>query len=116
MKHRLKTALLVVALLGIAAQTPLSAAPVKKAEQQTVKKGPVKAAVTAIKKVVEVTAEVDIKAEKNVILNARVKAMIKAVTKAVKKVTAEKANTRQKTAVQVRAMALKKHLEKADFN
>ena len=47
MKHRLKTALLVVALLGIAAQTPLSAAPVKKAEQQTVKKGPVKAAAKA---------------------------------------------------------------------
>ncbi|MBK6357573.1 MAG: D-alanyl-D-alanine endopeptidase [Betaproteobacteria bacterium] len=47
MKHRLKTALLVVALLGVAAQTPLSAAPIKKAEQQTVKKGPVKAAAKA---------------------------------------------------------------------
>jgi len=44
MKHKLKSALLVVAMLGVAAQTPLSAAPVKKAEQQTVKKGPVKAA------------------------------------------------------------------------
>jgi D-alanyl-D-alanine endopeptidase (penicillin-binding protein 7) len=40
MTHKLKSALLVVALLGMGVQTPLSAAPVKKAEQLTVKKAP----------------------------------------------------------------------------
>ncbi|NTV72362.1 MAG: D-alanyl-D-alanine endopeptidase [Azonexaceae bacterium] len=44
MKHKMKAALLAVALLGLGAQTPLSAAPAKKAEQQTTKKGHVTAA------------------------------------------------------------------------
>jgi len=38
MKHKLKAALLVVAMLGLSAQAPLSSASVKKTEQQTVKK------------------------------------------------------------------------------
>jgi hypothetical protein len=38
MKNKLKAALLVGALLGIGAQSPLSAAPAKKAEQHSVKK------------------------------------------------------------------------------
>ena len=44
MKHKLKAVLLSVALLGLGAHTPLSAASVHKAEQQTAKKGHVKAA------------------------------------------------------------------------
>jgi D-alanyl-D-alanine endopeptidase (penicillin-binding protein 7) len=40
MKHKLKAALLVVALLGLSTQAPLSAASVKKTEQQTAKKAP----------------------------------------------------------------------------
>jgi D-alanyl-D-alanine endopeptidase (penicillin-binding protein 7) len=44
MKHKLKAALLVVALLGMGGHVPLSAASVQKAEQQTAKKGHVKAA------------------------------------------------------------------------
>jgi D-alanyl-D-alanine endopeptidase (penicillin-binding protein 7) len=44
MKHKLKAALLAAALLGLGAQTPLSAAPVKKAEHQTAKKAHAKAA------------------------------------------------------------------------
>lgn len=44
MKHKLKAVLLAVALLGLSAQMPLSAAPAKKAEQQTAKKGHVTAA------------------------------------------------------------------------
>lgn len=44
MKHRLKAALLAAALLGLGAQTSLSAAPAKKAEQQTANKGHVTAA------------------------------------------------------------------------
>ncbi|HMT81733.1 MAG TPA: D-alanyl-D-alanine endopeptidase [Azonexus sp.] len=43
MKNKLKAALLVGALLGIGAQSPLSAAPAKKAEHHSVKKGHVKA-------------------------------------------------------------------------
>ena len=44
MKHRLKAALLAAALLGLGVQTSLSAAPAKKAEQQTANKGHVAAA------------------------------------------------------------------------
>lgn len=44
MKHKLKAAVLAVALFGLGAQVPLSAAPAKKAEQQTTKKGHVTAA------------------------------------------------------------------------
>ena len=43
MKHKFKVALLVAALLGLGAQAPLSAAPAKKAEQHSVKKGHAKA-------------------------------------------------------------------------
>lgn len=43
MKNKLKAALLVGALLGVGIQSPLSAAPAKKAEQHSVKKGHVKA-------------------------------------------------------------------------
>ena len=44
MKHRLKAALVVAALLGVAAQSPLSAATAKKTEQQAAQKNHIKAA------------------------------------------------------------------------
>jgi serine-type D-Ala-D-Ala endopeptidase (penicillin-binding protein 7) len=44
MKHKLKSALLVVAMLGVSAQAPVFAAHAKKAEHHTVKKSHVKAA------------------------------------------------------------------------
>ncbi|MBL8430285.1 MAG: D-alanyl-D-alanine endopeptidase [Dechloromonas sp.] len=47
MKHKFKAALLVAAMLGVAAQTPLSAAPIKKADQKAVQKAPAKAAAKA---------------------------------------------------------------------
>ncbi|AXS79116.1 D-alanyl-D-alanine endopeptidase [Dechloromonas sp. HYN0024] len=42
MKHKLRAALLVVAMLGLGTQSPLSAAAVGKSEQQSAKKDPVK--------------------------------------------------------------------------
>jgi D-alanyl-D-alanine endopeptidase (penicillin-binding protein 7) len=44
MKQKLKAAVLAIALLGLGAQVPLAAAPAKKAEQHTAKKGHVTAA------------------------------------------------------------------------
>ena len=44
MKHKLKAALLVGALLGVGMQAPVAAATAKKSEQQVAKKGTAKAA------------------------------------------------------------------------